>query len=453
MSLSPLTAISPIDGRYRSTVAPLSRYFSELALMRYRVLVEIEYFLALAALPLPELAAIGASEAAGIRAIHSGFTEQDGLRIKQIEAVTNHDVKAVELFLGERFEALGLGRYRSFLHFGLTSQDVNDNAIPMALRDAIEEAIAPALEQLLSTLQQLAAKWRDQPMLARTHGQPATPTRVGKELMVFVERLERELRELTSLEYLGKLGGATGGLNAHYLVYPEIGWTDFATCFLERALRLRRPIYTTQIGHHEGLSRVFDTLSRICGVLLDLAQDAWLYIMQGYFVQAVLPGEVGSSAMPHKVNPIEFENAEGNLGVAVAGFTHLARKLAVSRLQRDLTDYTVKRNIGVPVAHLLLSVRNLGKGLLKLALDEAQLRADLESNWAVLAEAMQTALRRRGDAGAYDRLKELTRGKSIDRESMRKIVGELGLDQDLAPRFEDLDPASYLGPVLGAEEA
>jgi adenylosuccinate lyase len=447
MNLSELTAVSPLDGRYRSSTAALANYCSEYALIRYRVRVEVEYFLALARLPLPELRELPADAEQKLRSLCEDFTPEDAARVKEIEKSTNHDVKAVELFLGERFEALGLGRYRSFVHFGLTSQDVNDTSIPMMLRDSLQVVVGPLLEDgVLATLRSAASEWKDVVMLARTHGQPATPTRLGKEMMVFVERLETELTSLQGIRYAGKLGGATGGMNAHWFAYPQVDWPAFASEFLETRLSLHRPRYTTQIGHHENLSLVFDNLNRICGVLLDLCQDMWLYIMQGYFRQAIRECEVGSSAMPHKVNPIEFENAEGNLSVASASLTHLARRLAVSRLQRDLTDYTVKRNIGVPLAHLVLACRNIKKGFGKLQVDHERIQGDLESSWGVVAEALQTLLRRTGDAGAYDKLKLLTRGQEVSEASIRAFIAELGLDADTTERLSRVSPFNYLGP-------
>ena len=385
--MDPLLAISPVDGRYAAKTAELSAFFSEYALMRYRVLVEVEYFIALCELPLPQLAEVDPACFPALRAIYGDFTTEDAARIKEIEARTNHDVKAVEYFLKERFPALGLEAYMEFIHFGLTSQDINNTATPLSLKEALAEVYVPALRELIAMLDERAALWADVPMLAHTHGQPASPTRLGKELKVFVVRLKEQLRQLDACTYPGKFGGATGNLNAHYAAYPDIDWNDFAENFVA-SLGLKRSWPTTQIDHYDNLATIFDALRRIDTVLVDLSRDCWLYISMDYFSQAIRAGEVGSSTMPHKVNPIDFENAEGNLTLASAIFDYLSCKLPVSRLQRDLTDSTVLRNIGVPIGHALIAIRSLEKGIGKLILNEETVSADLERNWAVVAEGI-----------------------------------------------------------------
>jgi adenylosuccinate lyase len=394
MDLSPLTAISPIDGRYNNKTGELYQYFSEYALFKYRVKVEIEYFIALCQIPLPQLKDFDNKHFPKLREIYSGFTIDDAKQIKLKEKITNHDVKAVEYFIKDKFDEQELGEYKEFIHFGLTSQDINNTALPMSVSDAHGTTLFPALNNLKNNLFGLSQKWKDVPMLARTHGQPASPTKLGKEFFVFVERLENQLKKLKSFPFSGKFGGATGNFNAHHVAYPGIDWINFANKFLKNNLGIERQQTTTQIEHYDSLSEYFDTLKRVNTILLDLSRDIWLYISMDYFKQKIKKGEVGSSAMPHKVNPIDFENAEGNIGIANALFEHLASKLPVSRLQRDLTDSTVTRNIGVPVAHMLIAVKSLEKGLSKLILNEQKIASDLENNWAVVAEAIQTVLRR-----------------------------------------------------------
>ncbi|MDX5437681.1 MAG: adenylosuccinate lyase, partial [Pontibacter sp.] len=406
MNLTTLTAISPVDGRYRRHTSDLAPYFSEFGLIRYRVLVEVEYFIALCELPLPQLEPISTDLFPQLRAIYTQFSEQDALTIKETEKTTNHDVKAVEYFIKDKFDTLGLSEYKEFIHFGLTSQDVNNTAIPLSLLEAHRGVLLPVYENLLHTLQQLAQQWKEVPMLAHTHGQPASPTRLGKEIMVFAERLQAQLALLSQVPFSAKFGGATGNFNAHYVAYPGINWPDFGNRFVEQALGLERSQYTTQIEHYDNLAAYFDGLKRLNTILLDFARDVWQYVSMGYFKQKIKAGEVGSSAMPHKVNPIDFENAEGNLGIANALLEHLAAKLPVSRLQRDLTDSTVLRNVGVPLAHTLIALRSLEKGIGKLELNEAALHAHLEDNWAVVAEGIQTILRREGYPQPYEALKE-----------------------------------------------
>ena len=409
MVLNNLTAISPVDGRYRRATERLADYFSEYALIRYRVRVEIEYFIALCRLPLPELARVDASKFEPLRDIYRNFTEADALRVKEIERTTNHDVKAVEYLIKEKMDALGLSAAKEFIHFGLTSQDINNTSVPLSLREAVEEVYMPALQSLHDTLAALADEWTEVPMLAHTHGQPASPTRLGKEIRVFVERLERQTEQLRRVPMSAKFGGATGNFNAHSVAYPAIDWVAFANRFVNETLGLDRSQYTTQIEHYDNLAALFDVMARINTILVDLCRDMWTYISMEYFKQRIKEGEVGSSAMPHKVNPIDFENAEGNFGVANALFGHLSSKLPVSRMQRDLTDSTVLRNVGVPVAHTMIAFSSLAKGLGKLLLNESALAADLERNWAVVAEGIQTVLRREGYPKPYEALKALTR--------------------------------------------
>ncbi|MCR5745061.1 MAG: adenylosuccinate lyase, partial [Bacteroidales bacterium] len=429
--MDPLLAISPVDGRYAAKTAELSAFFSEYALMRYRVLVEVEYFIALCELPLPQLAEVDPACFPALRAIYGDFTTEDAARIKEIEARTNHDVKAVEYFLKERFPALGLEAYMEFIHFGLTSQDINNTATPLSLKEALAEVYVPALRELIAMLDERAALWADVPMLAHTHGQPASPTRLGKELKVFVVRLKEQLRQLDACTYPGKFGGATGNLNAHYAAYPDIDWNDFAENFVA-SLGLKRSWPTTQIDHYDNLATIFDALRRIDTVLVDLSRDCWLYISMDYFSQAIRAGEVGSSTMPHKVNPIDFENAEGNLTLASAIFDYLSCKLPVSRLQRDLTDSTVLRNIGVPIGHALIAIRSLEKGIGKLILNEEKVSADLERNWAVVAEGIQTVLRREGYPKPYETLKALTRtGGHISQEAISAFIDTLDVSEDV----------------------
>ena len=440
-----LMAISPVDGRYAGKTAELSAFFSEYALMRYRVLVEVEYFIALCEKPLPQLDEINPEVFPQLRAIYGDFTMEDAARIKEIERRTNHDVKAVEYFLKERFAALGLEEYGEFIHFGLTSQDINNTATPLSLKEALAEVYVPALRELIGMLSERAALWADVPMLAHTHGQPASPTRLGKELDVFVVRLKEQLRQLEARPYPGKFGGATGNLNAHHVAYPDIDWNDFAENFVS-SLGLKRSWPTTQIDHYDNLAAIFDALRRINTVLVDLSRDCWLYISMEYFGQQLVAGEVGSSTMPHKINPIDFENAEGNLTYANAIYDYLSEKLPVSRLQRDLTDSTVSRNIGVPVAHSLIAIRSLEKGIGKLILNEEKVSEDLEKNWAVVAEGIQTVLRREGFPKPYEALKALTRtGGHITREAIREFIDTLDVSEEVKAELQAITPHNYTG--------
>ena len=443
--MDPLQAISPVDGRYAGKTSELTAFFSEYALMRYRVQVEVEYFIALCELPLPRLEGVDAALFPQLRALYGDFTLEDAARIKEIEKRTNHDVKAVEYFLKEKFQDLGLERFGEFIHFGLTSQDINNTASPLALKDALIEVYIPALRELIGMLTERVNLWNDVPMLAHTHGQPASPTRLGKELNVFVVRLKEQLRQLEARPYPGKFGGATGNMNAHHVAYPEIDWNDFAENFVT-SLGLRRSYPTTQIDHYDNLAAIFDALRRINTILVDLSRDCWMYISMEYFGQTVIAGEVGSSAMPHKVNPIDFENAEGNLTYANAIYGYLSGKLPVSRLQRDLTDSTVTRNIGVPVAHSLIAIRSLEKGIGKLILNEERVSADLENNWAVVAEGIQTVLRREGFPKPYEALKELTRtGGHITREAISRFIDGLTVSDDVKAELHAITPHNYTG--------
>ena len=443
--MDPLQAISPVDGRYAGKTSELSAFFSEYALMRYRVLVEVEYFIALCELPLPQLSDVDPAVFPQLRAIYGDFTTEDAARIKAIEQRTNHDVKAVEYFLKERFAGLGLESHAEFIHFGLTSQDINNTATPLSLKEALVEVYVPALRELISMLSERVSLWNDVPMLAHTHGQPASPTRLGKELEVFVVRLKEQLRQLEARPYPGKFGGATGNMNAHFVAYPDIDWNDFAENFVT-SLGLKRSWPTTQIDHYDNLSAIFDALRRINTVLVDLSRDCWLYISMEYFSQAIKPGEVGSSTMPHKVNPIDFENAEGNLTYANAIYDYLSEKLPVSRLQRDLTDSTVSRNIGVPIAHSLIAIRSLEKGIGKLILNEEKVAADLEQNWAVVAEGIQTVLRREGFPKPYEALKALTRtGEHITHEAISNFIDGLPISEALKTELHAITPHNYTG--------
>jgi adenylosuccinate lyase len=446
MNLQLLTAISPVDGRYRNKADALALYFSEYALIRYRVLVEIEYFIALCELPLPQLAGLDKKHFEELRDIYKSFQLEDAERVKEIEGVTNHDVKAVEYFIKEKFDALGLKEYKEFIHFGLTSQDINNTAVPYSLKDAVNEVYYPLLEELIQQLDDLSEEWKDVAMLARTHGQPASPTRLGKEIRVFVERLNVQLALLKGIPVSAKFGGATGNFNAHNAAFPQINWTEFANNFVNNILKLDREQVTTQISNYDNLAAVFDNLKRINTILLDLARDFWLYIMEEYFKQKIKKGEVGSSAMPHKVNPIDFENAEGNLGIANAIYEHLSSKLPVSRLQRDLTDSTVLRNIGVPIAHTVIAINSLQKGLGKLLLNRDAIDNDLENNWAVVAEGIQTILRREGYPNPYEALKELTRtNKKINAETMAEFIETLDVSRDVKEELKLLSPQTYTG--------
>ncbi len=446
MDIQLLTAISPIDGRYRNKVDGLALYFSEYALIRYRVLVEIEYFIALCEEPLPQLANFDKGLYTELRKIYKDFELEDADRVKEIEAVTNHDVKAVEYFIKEKFDVLKLEEYKEFIHFGLTSQDINNTAVPYSLRDAVHDVYYPLLEELIQQLDALANDWKDIPMLAKTHGQPASPTRLGKEMKVFVERLNKQLALLKGVPCSAKFGGATGNFNAHNVAYPQIDWVEFGNKFVNNTLKLDREQLTTQISNYDNMAATFDNFKRINVILLDLARDFWTYIMMEYFKQKIKKGEVGSSAMPHKVNPIDFENAEGNLGIANSIFSHLAEKLPVSRLQRDLTDSTVLRNIGVPIAHSIISIRSLAKGLGKMLLNEDAIARDLEDNWAVVAEAIQTILRRENYPNPYEALKELTRtNEQINAKTMAKFIDGLDIADSVKDEMRAISPQSYTG--------
>ena len=446
MELSTLTAISPVDGRYRSKTSGLDMYFSEFALIRYRVKVEVEYFIALCRLPLPQLADVPATAIASLPEIYNNFTEADALRIKQHESVTNHDVKAVEYFLKERFDALGLSKWKEFIHFGLTSQDINNTSVPMSVKDAIHEVFLPLLDELIDALQARAEEWADVAMLAKTHGQPASPTRLGKELEVFVYRLRNQRQLLLDTPVTGKFGGATGNFNAHNAAFPTFDWRKFGNEFLENNLGIGREVFTTQISNYDNLAALFDALRRINTIILDLDRDVWMYVSAEYFKQKIKAGEVGSSAMPHKVNPIDFENSEGNLGIANAIYAHLAQKLPVSRLQRDLTDSTVLRNIGVPMAHSVIAIHSTLKGLDKLLLNRAAIDRDLEKAWAVVAEGIQTILRREGYPHPYETLKQLTRvNTAVTAESISAFIDTLDVTPEVREELHRLSPSTYTG--------
>jgi adenylosuccinate lyase len=446
MTLTPLLAISPIDGRYRNTTSALADYFSEYALIKYRVFVEIEYFIALCEHPLPQLQDFDKKLAEKLRAIYQNFSESDAQDIKDIEKVTNHDVKAVEYFIKKEFDKLGLEKYKEFIHFGLTSQDINNTTIPYTFKLAVDEVYFPAFTELVDILKKYTAEWSKLPMLAHTHGQPASPTILGKEIQVFVERLEGQLKLLKQVPYSAKFGGATGNYNAHNVAYPTIDWKKFGDHFVNDILGLSRSQFTTQIEHYDNFAAQCDAMKRINNILIDLDRDMWAYISMNYFKQKIKAGEVGSSAMPHKVNPIDFENSEGNLGIANALFEHLAAKLPISRLQRDLTDSTVLRNIGVPVAHTLIAIKSTIKGLNKLLLNEPALKAHLEANWAVVAEAIQTILRREGYPNPYEALKELTRTNSeINAASIAAFVETLAVSDAVRDEIKKITPSNYTG--------
>lgn len=441
-----LTAISPIDGRYRDKVENLANYFSESALIRYRVMVEIEYFIALCEVPLPQLEGFDTGLFPQLREIYLNFTVEDAQKIKDTEKITNHDVKAVEYFIKEKFDALNLHAYKEFIHFGLTSQDINNTAIPCSFRDAVHDVYYPVVGELIAKLEELAEEWNDVPMLAKTHGQPASPTRLGKEIKVFTYRLSRQLELLKKVAISGKFGGATGNFNAHHVAFPETDWVEFGNQFLNQKLQLERESYTTQISNYDNFAALFDNLRRINTIVIDLNRDIWTYISMSYFKQKIKAGEVGSSAMPHKVNPIDFENSEGNLGIANAVFEHLSNKLPVSRLQRDLTDSTVLRNIGVPLAHTLIAFKSTLKGLNKLIINKEAIERDLEKNWAVVAEAIQTILRREGYPNPYEALKALTRTNSkITRESIAEFIDTLEVSEELKEQLKQITPANYTG--------
>mgnify|MGYP001132964373 CR=1 FL=1 len=446
MKLTELTAISPVDGRYRNKCERLDEYFSEFALIRYRVKVEVEYFIALCELPLPALKCVETSTFEQLRDIYKNFTVEDATRIKEIESVTNHDVKAVEYFLKEKFDLLGLESCKEYIHFGLTSQDINNTSVPMSIADALRDVYRPRLMELIEHLEARAQEWYDIPMLAKTHGQPASPTRLGKEIKVFSYRLRQQLRMLDAVEISGKFGGATGNFNAHLCAFPEIDWRAFGAKFLSDKLGIMREEFTTQISNYDNLAAVFEALSRINNIILDLDRDMWMYISMEYFKQKIKAGEVGSSAMPHKVNPIDFENSEGNLGIANAVFGHLATKLPVSRLQRDLTDSTVLRNIGVPLAHTLIAIASTMKGLNKLLLNRAAIDADLDNTWSVVAEAIQTILRREGYPKPYETLKALTRtNTAVTAESIAAFIDTLDVTDEVKAELKKLTPHTYTG--------
>lgn len=446
MSLSSLTAISPIDGRYRGKVEILENYYSEYALIRYRVKVEIEYFIALCKLPLPQLAGVDHALFGELRDIYAKFSVDDAQRVKDIESVTNHDVKAVEYFIKEQFDRLGLAQYKEFIHFGLTSQDINNTSVPMLIRDSLHEAYLPLLDEMVGLLNQYAEEWKDIPMLAKTHGQPASPTRLGKEIRVFAYRLEKQIELLKQVPVSGKFGGATGNFNAHRVAFPDRDWRAFAKKFLNESLGIEREEWTTQISNYDNLAALFDAMARINTIMIDLDRDMWQYISMEYFKQKIKAGEVGSSAMPHKVNPIDFENSEGNLGLANAILKHLAGKLPVSRLQRDLTDSTVLRNVGVPLAHMMIALHSTLKGLHKLLLNETAISRDLDNMWNVVAEAIQTILRREGYEKPYETLKALTRTNSkVDAESIASFIDTLKVSDAVKEELKAITPHNYTG--------
>ena len=445
-SLNELNAVSPIDGRYRSKTKSLSAYFSEEALIKYRVLVEIEYFIALCEVPLPQLKEVPLTVFEPLRSLYKNFTTEDALVIKETEKITNHDVKAVEYFIKDRFDALGLEAYKEFIHFGLTSQDINNTAIPLSTKEAFQEVYLKQLIALIAKLKDLSTDWKEIPMLARTHGQPASPTRLGKEIGVFVERLEEQMRLLFNIPFAAKFGGATGNYNAHHVAYPNMDWRKFGSDFVENTLGLHHSFPTTQIEHYDHFAAFFDALKRINTIVMDLDRDLWTYVSMDYFKQKIKSGEIGSSAMPHKVNPIDFENSEGNLGMANALFEHLSAKLPLSRLQRDLTDSTVLRNIGVPFGHTLIAFESTIKGLNKLLLNESKIAEDLEKNWAVVAEAIQTILRREGYPNPYEALKGLTRtNTTIDKKAIHDFIETLAVSKAIKKELLAISPSNYLG--------
>ena len=442
-----LTAISPIDGRYRGKTEALAGYFSEFALIRYRVRVEIEYFITLCELPLPQLATMDHGLFPRLRAIYEDFSERDAARVKTIEQTTNHDVKAVEYFIKEKLDEIGgMDSYKEFVHFGLTSQDINNTSVPLALKEALRDVFYPLMEELIDQLRQYAEEWKDVPMLAKTHGQPASPTRLGKEIMVYVYRLSEQLRSLKQCKLTAKFGGATGNYNAHHVAYPDYDWKEFGNRFVSEKLGLERELYTTQISNYDHLGAIFDAMRRLNTIIIDMDTDFWMYISMDYFKQKIKAGEVGSSAMPHKVNPIDFENSEGNLGIANAILQFLAAKLPVSRLQRDLTDSTVLRNVGVPMGHAVIAIQSTLKGLRKLILHKETLDADLENNWAVVAEAIQTILRREAYPHPYEALKALTRtNQKMTQETIRQFIESLEVSPDVKRELLAINPGNYTG--------
>ena len=446
MELSPLTAVSPVDGRYHSKTKSLQNYYSEHALIRYRVKVEIEYFIALCEIPLPQLADFDKNLYNALRDIYENFSLEDSQSIKDIESITNHDVKAVEYFIKGKFDNLGIEKYKEFIHFGLTSQDINNTSLPMLIKDSLNEVYYPLLNEMIDILDKYAEEWKDIPMLAKTHGQPASPTRIGKEINVFSYRLKQQLALLKQTPISGKFGGATGNFNAHHIAFPEINWPEFAKKFLNSSLGIEREDWTTQISNYDNLAALFNGLARINTIMIDLDRDFWQYISMEYFKQKIKEGEVGSSAMPHKVNPIDFENSEGNLGIANAIFTHLANKLPISRLQRDLTDSTVIRNVGVPLAHSVIAIQSTIKGLNKLILNESAIAKDLDNMWNVVAEAIQTILRREGYEKPYETLKALTRTNSkVDAESISSFIDTLKVTDEVKNELKQITPHNYTG--------
>ncbi|MFT7351408.1 MAG: adenylosuccinate lyase [Flavobacterium sp.] len=444
--LTALNAISPIDGRYRDKTQALAAFFSEKALIKYRVFVEIEYFISLCEANLPQLSGVNNDTFDDLRKIYTEFSTKDALWIKETEKTTNHDVKAVEYFIKEKFETLGLSKYKEFIHFGLTSQDINNTSIPLSTKEAFEQVYMPSLIGVIAKLKELSIDWKDIPMLARTHGQPASPTRLGKEILVFVERLEEQMRLLFNIPFAAKFGGATGNFNAHHVAYPKTDWKQFANTFVEEKLGLKHSFPTTQIEHYDHFAAFFDALKRINNIIIDLDRDIWTYVSMEYFKQKIKAGEIGSSAMPHKVNPIDFENSEGNLGIANAIFEHLSAKLPISRLQRDLTDSTVLRNIGVPIGHTIIAFEATLKGLNKLLINESKFAEDLEKNWAVVAEAIQTILRREGYPNPYEALKGLTRtNAAITKESIHEFIETLKVSNSIKTELMQISPSNYLG--------
>jgi adenylosuccinate lyase len=446
MNITQLNAISPIDGRYRNKVSKLTEYFSEEALIKYRVLVEIEYFISLCEIPLPQLSGFNSSLYPELKKVYEDFTSEDAQKIKDIEKVTNHDVKAVEYFIKEKFDLLGLDEYKEFIHFGLTSQDINNTAIPLSIKDALNNVYRVELSNVLDKLNELSIEWADVSMLARTHGQPASPTRLGKEIEVFTERIKEQLSFLIKVPNAAKFGGATGNFNAHKVAYPNINWKEFGSNFVVNNLGLHHSFPTTQIEHYDHMASLFDVLKRINTILIDLDRDIWTYVAMDYFKQKIKKGEIGSSAMPHKVNPIDFENSEGNLGIANAIFEHLSRKLPISRMQRDLTDSTVLRNVGVPFGHTLIAFASTLKGLNKLLLNEHKFKEDLDNNWAVVAEAIQTILRREGYPNPYEALKGLTRtNEKINQNSIANFIEELKVTDEIKLELKRITPSNYTG--------
>jgi adenylosuccinate lyase len=446
MNLNSLTAISPVDGRYQNKVENLWKYFSEYALIKYRVFVEIEYFVALCELPLPQLSKITKEQLHQLGEIHRQFSVEHAARVKEIESVTNHDVKAVEYFIKEEFDKIGLGKYKEFIHFGLTSQDANNTAMPLSILYALNEEYYPLIQEVVNKLEELAAQWENVPMLAKTHGQPASPTKLGKEIRVFTERIQVQLEQLKGLPCHAKFGGATGNFNAHFVAYPETDWQQFANRFCKEKLGLERSQYTTQIAHYDNYGAIFDAMKRINNIVLDLNRDMWSYISMNYFKQKIKKGEVGSSTMPHKVNPIDFENSEGNIGIANAGFEQLSSKLPVSRLQRDLTDSTVTRFIGVPFGHTIIALKSTLKGLGKLLLNQPAIEKDLEDNWAVVAEAIQTILRREFFPNPYEALKDLTRkNEVINKQAIHQFIDGLIVDEKVKQELKQITPQNYTG--------